>query len=128
MEFYKFDGFRFDGITSMLYHDHGLGHGFGGDYADYFGLGVDTESLIYLMLANEMLHLIYPSVITIAEVMEVKVVHNIDLFKICWLLISTNRISLTKEMNPITRKSMSKLVIQPSFRAVGQKAAEMTDI
>ena len=128
MEFYKFDGFRFDGITSMLYHDHGLGHGFGGDYPDYFGLGVDTESLIYLMLANEMLHLIYPSVITIAEVMEVKVVHNIDLFKICWLLISTNRISLTKEMNPITRKSMSKLVIQPSFRAVGQKAAEMTDI
>ena len=27
-------------------------------------------------------------------------------------------------MNPITRKSMSKLVTQPSFRAVGQKAAE----
>lgn len=52
----------------MLYHDHGLGHGFGGDYPDYYGLGVDTESLIYLMLANDMLHSIYPDVITIAEV------------------------------------------------------------
>lgn len=52
----------------MLYHDHGLGHGFGGDYPDYYGLGVDTESLVYLMLANDMLHTIYPSVITIAEV------------------------------------------------------------
>lgn len=68
MEYYKFDGFRFDGVTSMLYHDHGLGHGFGGDYPDYFGLGVDTDSLIYLMLANDMLHSIYPGVITIAEV------------------------------------------------------------
>lgn len=52
----------------MLYHDHGLGHGFGGSYPDYFGLGVDTESLIYLMLANEMLHTIYPDIVTIAEV------------------------------------------------------------
>ena len=68
MEYYQFDGFRFDGVTSMLYHDHGLGHGFGGDYPDYYGLGVDTESLIYLMLANDMLHTIYPNVITIAEV------------------------------------------------------------
>ena len=88
MEFYKFDGFRFDGVTSMLYHDHGLGHGFGGDYPDYFGLGVDTESLIYIMLANEMLHLIYPSVITIAEVMEVKVVHNIPSIKSVPLYLS----------------------------------------
>ena len=68
MEYYQFDGFRFDGVTSMIYHDHGLGHGFGGDYPDYYGLGVDTESLVYLMLANDMLHTIYPSVITIAEV------------------------------------------------------------
>ncbi|XP_048581056.1 1,4-alpha-glucan-branching enzyme isoform X3 [Nematostella vectensis] len=67
MDFYQFDGFRFDGVTSMIYHDHGLGHGFGGDYPDYFGLGVDTQSLIYLMLANEMLHSIYPDVITVAE-------------------------------------------------------------
>lgn len=67
MENYKFDGFRFDGVTSMIYHDHGLGHGFGGDYPDYYGLGVDTDSLIYLMLANDMLHSLYPGVITIAE-------------------------------------------------------------
>lgn len=67
MEFYQFDGFRFDGVTSMIYHDHGLGHGFGGDYPDYFGLGVDTESLIYLMLANDMLHTLHPDVITVAE-------------------------------------------------------------
>ena len=44
----------------------------------------------------------------------------IDLMQIWWLLISINWISSTKEMNPITRKSMSKLVMQPSFRAVGQ--------
>lgn len=25
MEEYRFDGFRFDGITSMLYHHHGVG-------------------------------------------------------------------------------------------------------
>lgn len=68
LENYHFDGFRFDGVTSMIYHDHGLGHGFGGDYPDYFGLGVDTESLIYLMLANDMLHSIHPDVITVAEV------------------------------------------------------------
>lgn len=68
MENYQFDGFRFDGVTSMIYHDHGLGHGFGGDYPDYYGLGVDTDSLIYLMLANDMLHSLYPGVITIAEV------------------------------------------------------------
>ena len=41
-----------------------------------------------------------------------------------WLLISINQISSTKEMNPIMRKCMSKLVIQPSFKAVGQKAVE----
>ncbi|XP_031565717.1 1,4-alpha-glucan-branching enzyme-like isoform X2 [Actinia tenebrosa] len=67
IEAYKFDGFRFDGVTSMIYHDHGLGHGFSGGYPDFFGLGVDTESLIYLMLANDMLHTVFPEVITIAE-------------------------------------------------------------
>lgn len=67
MDVYQFDGFRFDGVTSMLYHNHGLGTGFSGDYGEYYGLGTDTESLIYLMLANYVIHNLYPHSITIAE-------------------------------------------------------------
>ncbi|CAG8482615.1 12846_t:CDS:10 [Dentiscutata heterogama] len=67
MEEYKFDGFRFDGVTSMLYTHHGIGTGFSGGYHEYFGDSVDEESLVYLMLANEMLHSLYPNIITIAE-------------------------------------------------------------
>ncbi|XP_055343029.1 1,4-alpha-glucan-branching enzyme-like [Paramacrobiotus metropolitanus] len=67
MEEYQIDGFRFDGVTSMLYHSHGIGHGFSGDYNEYFGLNADTDSIVYLMLANHMLHSLYPHMITIAE-------------------------------------------------------------
>ncbi|XP_067654323.1 1,4-alpha-glucan-branching enzyme-like [Haliotis asinina] len=67
IEQYGFDGFRFDGVTSMLYHTHGMGHGFSGSYTEYFGLNTDTESLVYLMLANYMLHSLYPFIITVAE-------------------------------------------------------------
>ncbi|XP_058885659.1 1,4-alpha-glucan-branching enzyme-like [Acipenser ruthenus] len=67
IEEYRFDGFRFDGVTSMLYHHHGIGTGFSGDYSEYFGLHVDEESLVYLMLANQMLHSLCPDYITIAE-------------------------------------------------------------
>ncbi|KAF2360613.1 Alpha-amylase/branching enzyme C-terminal all beta [Trinorchestia longiramus] len=67
MDEYMFDGFRFDGVTSMLYHSHGIGEGFSGDYNEYFGLNVDTEALGYLMLANFMLHKYYPNVITVSE-------------------------------------------------------------
>lgn len=66
-EEYKFDGFRFDGVTSMLYHNHGIGEGFSGGYHEYFGLGVDLEALTYLMLCNDMLHEMSSEVITIAE-------------------------------------------------------------
>ena len=59
---------RFDGVTSMLYHTHGMGHGFSGDYNEYFGLNVDTDALVYLMLANDMVHKLYPESTTIAEV------------------------------------------------------------
>lgn len=52
----------------MLYHSRGIGQGFSGDYNEYFGLNTDTEALCYLMLANYMLHDIYPDVITVAEV------------------------------------------------------------
>ncbi|XP_072547869.1 1,4-alpha-glucan-branching enzyme [Salminus brasiliensis] len=67
LEEYRFDGFRFDGITSMLYHHHGIGAGFSGDYSEYFGLQVDEDSLVYLMLANHILHTLYEDCITIAE-------------------------------------------------------------
>ncbi|PNS13878.1 1,4-alpha-glucan-branching enzyme [Sphaceloma murrayae] len=67
MHEYHFDGFRFDGVTSMLYKHHGIGTGFSGGYHEYFGDSVDEEAVVYLMVANEMLHTIYPDSITIAE-------------------------------------------------------------
>ena len=63
---YHFDGFRFDGVTSMLYHDHGLGKAFTGN-ADYFSLNTDTEAVTYLQLANELIREVNPNAITIAE-------------------------------------------------------------
>lgn len=59
--------FRFDGVTSMLYHSRGFGQGFSGHYEEYYGLNVDVEGVVYLMLANHMLHYLYPEIITIAE-------------------------------------------------------------
>ncbi|KAI9735229.1 MAG: alpha-1,4-glucan branching enzyme [Cirrosporium novae-zelandiae] len=67
MDEYQFDGFRFDGVTSMLYTHHGIGTGFSGGYHEYFGPAVDEEGVVYLMLANELLHTLYPDSITIAE-------------------------------------------------------------
>ncbi|VVC88097.1 unnamed protein product [Leptidea sinapis] len=66
-EEYQFDGFRFDGVTSMLYHSRGIGEGFSGHYDEYYGLNVDTEALVYLMLANEIVHNNDQRAITIAE-------------------------------------------------------------
>lgn len=60
------------GVESMMsVHCVGvypLGTGFSGDYNEYFGLQVDEESLVYLMLSNHILHSLYPDCITIAEV------------------------------------------------------------
>ena len=63
---YHFDGFRFDGVTSMLYHDHGLGTSFDSD-AKYFSLNTHVEAITYLQLANELIRQINPNAITIAE-------------------------------------------------------------
>lgn len=65
---YKFDGFRFDGVTSMLYTHHGLGKSFS-NYGDYYSEDVDTDALTYLALANELVHAVRPKAITIAEEM-----------------------------------------------------------
>ena len=66
MEEYMLDGFRFDGVTSMLYWDHGLGKDYNG-YASYFDSGVDENAVTYLALANILIHEIYPDALTIAE-------------------------------------------------------------
>ena len=63
---FHFDGFRFDGVTSMLYYSHGLGESFNG-YADYYNGHEDDNAICYLTLANELIHEINPKAITIAE-------------------------------------------------------------
>ena len=67
LEEYKIDGFRFDGVTSMMYHHRGLGADFG-SYDAYFSRGdVDNDAIAYLTLANKLIHEINPGAITIAE-------------------------------------------------------------
>ena len=66
MEEYRLDGFRFDGVTSMIYWDHGLGRDFC-DYEPYFDNGVDENALDYLALANMLVRELYPDALTIAE-------------------------------------------------------------
>ncbi len=68
LEEFHFDGFRFDGVTSMLYYNHGLGQAFGG-YEDYYNGGQDTNAITYLTLANKLIHEVNPHAITIAEEM-----------------------------------------------------------
>ena len=63
---YHFDGFRFDGITSMLYHDHGLGTSFD-CYDKYFSMNTDTEAVTYLQLATELVRQVNPNAILISE-------------------------------------------------------------
>ena len=66
MEEYHFDGFRFDGVTSMLYYSHGLGEAFC-NYADYFNGHQDDNAICYLTLANKLIHEVNSKAITIAE-------------------------------------------------------------
>ncbi|RVX12016.1 1,4-alpha-glucan-branching enzyme 2-1, chloroplastic/amyloplastic [Vitis vinifera] len=80
---YKFDGFRFDGVTSMMYTHHGLQvlsmcfekHTymllgvveFTGNYNEYFGYATDVDAMVYLMLVNDLIHGLFPEAVTIGE-------------------------------------------------------------
>lgn len=66
LEDYKFDGYRFDGVTSMLYYSHGLEESFSG-YEDYYNDRQDLDAVCYLTLANKLIHEVNPKAITIAE-------------------------------------------------------------
>lgn len=68
LEEFHFDGYRFDGVTSMLYFNHGLGQDFT-KYEDYFANNEDDDAILYLTLANELIHQVRPNAITIAEEM-----------------------------------------------------------
>ena len=63
---YRIDGFRFDGVTSMLYLHHGLNKSFSG-YEEYFGGDVDEDAVAYLTLANRVIHTLRPDAVTVAE-------------------------------------------------------------
>jgi 1,4-alpha-glucan branching enzyme len=67
IEEFQVDGFRFDAVTSMMYHHHGINTGFSGSYNEYFGYQCDIDGISYLMLANQLVHSLLPSAITIAE-------------------------------------------------------------
>ncbi len=66
LEEYQFDGFRFDGVTSMLYYSHGLGEAFV-DYGDYYNGHEDDNAICYLTLANKLIHEVKSKAITVAE-------------------------------------------------------------
>jgi 1,4-alpha-glucan branching enzyme len=66
LEEMRFDGLRFDGVTSMVYLDHGLGKTFS-SYDDYFNANIDRDALAYLQMANTLAHTLKPDVITVAE-------------------------------------------------------------
>ena len=63
---FQFDGFRFDGVTSMIYKSHGIGDEFS-NYSDYYNLNENGDAICYLTLANKLIHEIKPKAITIAE-------------------------------------------------------------
>ena len=66
MDEYDFDGFRFDGVTSMMYKSHGLGEDFV-DYSCYYNGNEDGDAICYLTLANKLIHEVKKNAITIAE-------------------------------------------------------------
>ncbi|MBR1426237.1 MAG: alpha amylase C-terminal domain-containing protein [Paludibacteraceae bacterium] len=68
LDVYDFDGFRFDGVTSMIYRSHGLGEDFNG-YDSYYSPNADGDAICYLTLANKLIHQVKNHAITIAEEM-----------------------------------------------------------
>lgn len=66
LEEFRFDGYRFDGITSMLYWDHGINKDFT-EYSLYYDGNEDESAITYLALANRVIHQVDPEAITIAE-------------------------------------------------------------
>ena len=68
LEEFRFDGFRFDGVTSMIYYDHGLSKAFT-DYSFYYDGNEDDDALVYLTMANQLIHELYREALTIAEEM-----------------------------------------------------------
>ena len=67
MDEFQFDGFRFDGVTSMLYHHHGIDVGFSGNYSEYCSPSTNVDAVVYLMLANTLIHSLHKEAVTIAE-------------------------------------------------------------
>lgn len=70
LEEFNFDGFRFDGVTSMLYHHHGIHRSFSGDFNEYFGTDTDVDACVYLMLANELIRSSIPATSTSLSIAE----------------------------------------------------------
>ena len=66
LEEFRFDGYRFDGITSMLFWDHGINKDFT-EYSLYYDGNQDESAITYLALANRVIHQVDPEAITIAE-------------------------------------------------------------
>ncbi|XP_047325240.1 1,4-alpha-glucan-branching enzyme-like isoform X1 [Impatiens glandulifera] len=67
LEEFKFDGFRFDGVTSMLYHHHGINMAFTGSYSEYFSEATDVDAVVYMMMANCLIHNLLPDATVVAE-------------------------------------------------------------
>lgn len=67
LEEFMFDGFRFDGVTSMLYHHHGINTAFSGKYDEYFSEETDVDAVVYMMMANSLVHSLLPDATVVAE-------------------------------------------------------------
>ncbi len=65
LEEFHFDGYRWDGVTSILYLHHG--NITFDNLEKYFKDGVDWDAVIYLQLANQLIHDFSQNAMSIAE-------------------------------------------------------------